>query len=297
MVEPLNSDDVDDPKTRMYTVLSEAVQSGAVPQPGERLNARLRGEDVPSTRNSQYAYYLGEMGNAALEYALSVGTDPDDFESIELDKALTVVEKLQLAFLGSGVTLKIWDNDARPFDKIKAGKVPQIDRSTVEAAVGAYLALPYRCRAMDRLLVRILIGMEFYTFGGEIKRHLISYYLGDIVVHAVFFGGIALLASWLSANGWISGTTAGWTAGICLSLFLLLTAINTVQLPFEWTKQAKARNTLMKMSGVYEELRTDGPISAKRVYERLSKTSEEGIVWPAPVFALLDDVISRTQWF
>jgi hypothetical protein len=237
MIEPLNRDGVH-PKTHMYTVCSEAVRNRVNQSLGEWVDPRLRVEAPSRPLNSQYAYYLGEMGNAALGHALSVGTDPDDFESIELDKALSVVDELQLAFPGSSKTLKIWDV-ASPFNKIKAGKVPQIDRSTVEAAVGAYLALPYRCRAMDRLLVRILIGMEFYTFGGETKRrHLIPYFLGDIVVHAVFFGGIALLASWLSANGWISSTTAGWTAGICLSLFLLLTAINAVQLPFEWTKQA-----------------------------------------------------------
>jgi hypothetical protein len=142
-----------------------------------------------------------------------------------------------------------------------------------------------------------MVTTGLYAFGGKIKRHLLIGYLVDIAIHGVFFGGIALLASWLSANGWISGTTAGWTAGICLSLFLLLTAINTVRLPFELTKQAKAWNTLTKMSGIYEEQRTDGPISAKRVYERLSKTSEEGIVWPTPVFALLDDITSRTQSF
>ena len=52
-------------------------------------------------------------------------------------------------------------------DKIKGGDTPHIDRSLVEQATAEYLDLPFRCQAMDRTLVDLLLVMELYAFGDE----------------------------------------------------------------------------------------------------------------------------------
>jgi hypothetical protein len=44
----------------------------------------------------------------------------------------------------------------------------------------------------------------------------------------------------------------------------------------------------------YGELNSNGPISARRLLERLKSASEKGVVWPAPLYALIDDVMART---
>jgi hypothetical protein len=129
-----------------------------------------------------------------------------------LGKALSVVEALRSACIDpwrNKERLKFWDNDAATtLDKFKADKVPGIVRSTVEAAVGDYLAPPYRCKAMDRLLIRILIGMEFYTFGNlmlnrgflstrsPIKQpHVLASYLTGLAV----YGGVSRFMALSSA--------------------------------------------------------------------------------------------------
>jgi hypothetical protein len=48
------------------------------------------------------------------------------------------------------------------------------------------------------------------------------------------------------------------------------------------------------MATIYNELRSDGPISAEYIRDRAKQATDEGVVWPAPLFALLDDTVRRT---
>jgi hypothetical protein len=109
------------------------------------------------------------MAKASSDYALQRKIDPRDFEESFLNNALDVVRSLRFAFVQYGSdnsSPNFWDNNAKPLDKIKE-QVPYIDRSQLESVVGDYLALPYRCQAMDRFLVRALIALELYAFGDE----------------------------------------------------------------------------------------------------------------------------------
>jgi hypothetical protein len=267
---------------------------------------------------SLYGYQLEEMAKAALDYAITQKIDPDDFESVDLNRGLEVVQHLRWALVHSDdKTLDFWNTRDRPFDRIKANNVPNIDRSSLEGVVDDYLALPYRSRALDRLLVRVLVAMEFYAYGDEMmnpkyslfgmhpsplmQTHVLLAYLGGLLFNAVFFGGTAALALWAASQGWIGGTAAGWTAGICVALFLLLSAISTFALPFSWRAQIKARqkvrDLLLAMNTIYDELRSDGPISAQHIRDRANSAAQIGVVWPAPLFAMLDDAVARTGRF
>jgi hypothetical protein len=170
---------------------------------------------------------------------------------------------------------------------------------------------------MDRFLVRVLIAMELYAFGDEMlnektfglfparsplkQRHVLVAYLLGQIVNGVFFVGIAALALWASSNGWESDSSAAWISGTCVSLFLLFGTISTLTLPFAWSKEAKARQHVAKllstMVTIYNELRSDGPISARYIRDRATNAAQEGVVWPAPLYAVLDDIISRTGRF
>ena len=268
---------------------------------------------------SLYSYQLEEMAKAALDHAITKAIDPDDFEFAALDSGLEVVQRLRWALVQEpdDKTLDFWDKHTRPLDRIKGGNVPYIDRSSLESVVDDYLALPYRSRAMDRLLVKVLVAMEFYAFGDEMmnekyslfgfhpsplkQRHVLLAYLRGLLVSAIFFGGIVALALWTGSEGWIGEIAAGWTSGISVTLFLLLGAISTFALPFAWHTQVKARgnvrNLLLAMNTIYSELRSDGPISAQHIRDSANSATQIGVLWPGPLFAMLDDVIARTGRF
>jgi hypothetical protein len=299
------------PSQRMQNICTEAVRKA--------VNATLGEDDrqKPVGRSGLYGFLLRKMAEAALQYAIAKNIDPVDFE-IDLGRALAIVGDLRSALVQdwNDKTLDFWDYD-RPLDKIKADKAPYIERSSLESVVGDYLALPYRSQAMDRLLVKVLVAMEFYAYGDEMmnpkyslfgfhpsplmQSHVLLAYLRGQLINAIFFGGIAALALWAASQGWIGETAVGWTAGICVVLFLLLGAISTFALPFSWYAQIKARrnvtNLLLAMNTIYSELRSDGPISAQYIRDRSNSAAHDGVVWPAPLFAMLDDSIARTGRF
>lgn len=300
------------PTQRMQMMCTDAVRW--------MVNSVLSEDDrqKPVSR-SLYAYQLQEMAKAALDYATENNIDPDHFEFTALESGLKVVEHLRWALVrdGNDKKLDFWNEHVRPLDKIRAHDVPYIDRSSLESAVDDYLALPYRSRAMDRLLIKVLVAVEFYAYGDEMinpkyslfgshasplmQRHVLLAYLRGLLVNSIIFGGIAALGLWAASDGWIGEVTAGWTGGICAALFLLLSAISSFALPFSWRTQIKARRNvrslLSEMNTIYNELRSDGPISAQHIRDRANSTTQIGVVWPAPLFTMLDDVIAHTGRF
>jgi hypothetical protein len=281
----------------------------------------LRGDDGPKPiRRSLYSFLLEEMAQAAKQYALANNVlDPDDFAFDLLGPGISVVNSVRSALIRNrqDKTEDFWDFNANPIAKIKAKKVPHIDRSSVEAAVDDYLALPYRTRSMDRFLVRLLIAVEMYAFGDEMfneetfglyparsplkQRHALLAYLRGQIVNGLFLGAIGAAALWASSNSWLGESTALWIVGGCVSLFLLFAATSTVLLPYMWFKQAKARNLvrtlIAEMASTYNDLKSDGPISAQHVRDRANDATRKGVGWPAPLFALLDDIIARNGRF
>lgn len=274
----------------------------------------LLGDDDRSY-GGQYGNLLRRMSQAALEYAVANNIHPRHFEDEVLRDGLNVVGGLRYAFINdpSNRSPNFLDH-GNPTDLIKADKVPRIDRMSLESMVGDYLALPYRSQAMDRALVRGLIAAEMYAFGDEMlnektfglfparspikQTHALLGYLRGNLVNGLVFAGIAVLGFGLSSGAIISDSAAGWIAGTCVSLFLFFAGPSTLALPFLWFNQAKARrrvrDLLATMTTLYNEQRSDGPISAHYIRERASDASRQGVVWPAPLFAVLDDIISRT---
>ena len=203
-----------------------------------------------------------------------------------------------------------WDNNASPLEKIRAKQVPYIDRSELECVVGDYLALPYRSQAMDRFLVRVLIAVELYAFGDEMfnemtfglfparsplkQRHALLQYLRGQLVNGVLFGGIAALALWASSSGLLGLSTAEWIMGGSGFLFLAFASVSTFALPFWWYAQAMARRRIRKllatMSTLYNEQKSDGPISAQYVRDRAEDASKQGVVGCANSFLFFSGI-------
>jgi len=89
----------------------------------------------------------------------------------------------------------------------------------------------------------------------------------------------------------------GWIAGTFVVLFFLDLLVSTVFLPFAWRNQRrskrKVRDLMIAMPHTYGELNGDGQASTRRLREVAVKAADQGVVWPKPLFLILDDNIAR----
>lgn len=188
---------------------------------------------------------------------------------------------------------KGWRHERRPVELIMQDKVPYMERSAIEGVAATYLNLPFRSQRMDALLVDLLVALELYAFGREsrwiIKRSNVWGWLKGRFYSAVFWAVVVILAGALARWGWISFSAVETTETVAKWLFGLETALTFASL-FRTPKQSKL---LKAMNDVYSELGSDGPFSARHIEERAKRATDAGVVWPAPLFALLDDIQGR----
>lgn len=191
--------------------------------------------------------------------------------------------------------------------RLISDSVPEMNRAGIESTCDKYLELDWRCRALDRLFVDSLIAAEMVAYGNQIlneetyeflptisplkQPHVLNLYLKIVATIAVLAGGAIASAMWIGAE-WVF-----WIAVVIAGLLTLLTGVLTITLPFSWREQylarRNARDLLSEMNGVYAQLRFDGSISASHIYKRLEEATSKGVVWPASVFVILDDILAR----
>jgi hypothetical protein len=265
------------------------------------------GEIDPKKRlpRGQYTNLLVSMTKAASDHALGTDMDLWDFASVMAD-AVELMYDLRISVTSDydDKSLNFWSDDIHPLTKISEDKTPCMNRANLEDVVSRYLRLPYRCEAVDRLLTRTLVALEVFAFGNEMVNkksvifrpdspfnapHILVFWLRGQFWNALLFGGIAALAVWAGF---------GWFAAASIAIFVLLGIVSVVALPFGWRGQVKARSKILElltaMTSLYTEMRSDGPISAQYIRERALEKAQLGVIWPAPLFAMLDDVIART---
>jgi hypothetical protein len=199
----------------------------------------------------------------------------------------------------------------RPHDPVRAlreSKGPVFRRDDVQEAVRMYLDLPVRSSLLDRTLVDILISMEMYAYGDQVFSgwHPVSLKKVLPTVTRLFVGG--QLASAFTLGGglllyaFLTGTHPSHdmiTFAIALWAFNLVVA--TGALPFSW-RQIALENRLKEgplnaMVQVWQDVEASGPTSAVYVHERCIQAVEKLVGWPPSLFALLDDIISRSGRF
>ena len=80
-------------------------------------------------------------------------------------------------------------------------------------------------------------------------------------------------------------------------LWVLLSLIGLSSLPGFWSvvtlQKRNASELLQTLDNVYNEIGAGRILSARHIRERLYSTADQGVVWPAEVFPLLDDIIDR----
>lgn len=256
---------------------------------------------------------LEDITRAAVNYAREAGVSVKDFEYDLLPNALYVVENLEYA-LTSDSNEGFWTHDPDPMRRIVDDNIPTIWRENLEAAATDYLNLPYRSLLIERVMVDALIAAELYAYGSEMvtkpthlvrwlrtrsplhQRHALLGYLKSQFWSAVVLIGLAVLAAKILPS--LTGqTVTDWTVGILLGLFVIVFVLETALMPVVWWYQRKDRmkvkELVRRMLATYSELDTTAAISTRRVREVATTAAEAGVVWPSPLFALLDDNIGR----
>lgn len=278
---------------------------------------------LSKARRSEYGRALEAISQAALAYAsrsVAEGTPHEPFDT-GLELGIEIVQGLWWATHPYDTPdeerrkLRLWSHRLQPIYDVRSKKTPHFDRLDIEQTVGAYLKLSYRSEAIDRLLVDLLIAMEVYGFADEMTNEVlvpeigpprspilqthpvVNYFKGQLQ-NAIFFGAIGLGIYGLQRFG---GLSDAWTFGLIaidVGIWLVCGAIMTGWLPFAWARHVHnvrhVGNLIDEMAGVYHELRSEGPISVRHLQDCLRTAHEKGARWPAPLYALLDDVMART---
>jgi hypothetical protein len=256
---------------------------------------------------------IDDVTMSAMQHATAHGGSLDDFHRLA-SAGVAVVDHLQASLCDSSeadVPLEkewnFWRHERDPWAVIQANKQPRMDRVGVETAASDYLKLPFRPVRLERTLVDVLVAMELYAFSEEMltpmpmffrwlptqsplkQKHVVRRYIGGQLSNSVLFLG----------GAWLAGDIAGgWIAGGVVFLFVAFLIWGTIALPFAWRHQARARrhvrNCMLSMVETYSELASNGAVSALRLREVAAKAGDRGVVWPGPLFAILDDNIARS---
>ena len=281
-------------------------------------------DQLQEARNSQHARLSRGLLEKTAEYARANRISVDDFEWDLVPLTVSFLDSLQHSLVSydnknTEERFNYWRHKERPLHLIKTKKSPYMERSEIESAVGEYLNLPFRDERIDRLLVDILIALELYAYGDEIynanddmpwwysspyahlKINPFWHFVKGQLFSAIVFLGSAAVAFFSGMRNWISDSLATGIATILVSIFLILFLLGLLFLPRFWRSTSKLKektyDPMIAMLNVYSGMISNGPISAIHILEAVKKAEDKHISWPAPLFALLDDIITRTRRF
>jgi hypothetical protein len=273
---------------------------------------------------SAYRLAVEAITRAAVNYAASVnaplqGNGPGTTNDI-LDAAVFLISDLRFAS-ATVVTDEdekpaLWYHRRSPIQDVKAKKTPRFDRLEIESIAGRYLELPYRTETVDRVLVDLLVALELYQYADQmlneptfpgfparspLKTRPFVNYLVNVVIAALLMIAIGAGLWGLQIIGLFPYDWLFPGYLVLALIFVMMLAISTFALPRAVWLIRKARTKTLElmdqMNGVYAELASNGPISARHIELRARSAADAGVVWPGPLFALLDDINSRTGRF
>lgn len=281
--------------------------------------ASMLGEDRP--RYCEVSLAIDAATRDAAEQAVAAGVYPavgtNSWETTEFDgylrKAVEPIEALYWTFDrdGDAHNGRLWGHKSFLMGDVRGKLLPVFQRREIEQVAGGYIKGHFKTQTVDRLMVDLLVGMEFAQYAQSVihaphvpflapsvmKRGVIlEWFFGRII--AAVLGYVGYLVFWgldkigLFPNSWL------WLVGLILTGFWLLDALwGTVMLPKVWMHTRKAKQTIQgqlnHMSLTYTALGSDGPVSVQHVTGLANRAAEAGVVWPAPLFVLLEDIGAR----
>lgn len=257
----------------------------------------------------------------AAEQAVAAGVFPSEptgrWDTAPFDRYLhDAVEPIQTLYWtfprdGEAHNGRLWSHRSSFLQDVKGNRIPEFQRYEIEQIVGGYINGTFKTQTVDRLMVDLLVALEFSQYAqttvnaphvpflapNVLKRGVIfEWFFGRIIAAIIGYGGY--LVFWgldkigLFPNNWL------WIVGLILTcLWLLDAAWGTIVLPKAWMATRKAKQTILgllnHMSLTYAALASDGPISAQHVTGLVNRGTEAGVVWPGPLHVLLEDITAR----
>ena len=211
----------------------------------------------------------------------------------------------------------LWKYSPIDLEKLKNGEVPFIDIDLLSEATAEYLKLPIRNSAIDRMLVDALVTWEATNFGRQMlhtsprlnnrfrsplnKDHPLwdfikAQFLNFVMIVLIPFTVLYFATTTFNfSHDWAVTLGIGFTG-----LWALFFAIACFYLPSFWLEDARQRQKIKDLLKSMITLRQEisgQVVSARHIRDRLNAITEQGAVWPAEVFALLDKIIKRDGFF
>lgn len=275
---------------------------------------------------------LDDVTKAAMEYAISIGADLDTYEDELAAQGIEIIDWLEGAFLDhrgrdwSAISgeerWNFWRHDNDPKRTVLGGKLPSVDRTSLEAAASEYLKLRYRSPLLERTLVDTLIGvtvlyvlnksiglaaasMRDLAVGKDAGLNLRNTHPGrryvSALIAAVCVTGLLVAMNWYLVPSLMSEQVAGIVTWVIAGLIAFGFVVNTIELPFVWSSHSKRTARVGKLIDAhlvtYAALDTSNvhiAVSTAYLRELAKKAADIGAEWPPPLFALLDDNLRRT---
>lgn len=257
----------------------------------------------------------------AAEHAVAAGVFPSEptgrWETTPFDRylhdAVETIQSLYWTFPRDGEAHdgRLWSHRGFLLQDVKANLLPDLQRYEIEQIAGGYVNGTSKTQTVDRLLVDLLVALEFAQYAqttvnaphipflapNVLKRGaIVEWFVGRIIaavivyVILVIFWGLSRIG--LFPDSWVSGVGL-----IVTCLWLLDAAWGTIMLPKAWMATRKAKQTILgllnHMSLTYAALASDGPVSAQHVTGLVNRAAEAGVVWPGPLHVLLEDITAR----
>ena len=256
--------------------------------------------------------------SSAAIYSINNNKTIEEFEEY-VQQGIAIIDDLRHAllpyYIKSPADWNFWSHERNPAKIVVENKTPYMDKDAIEACATAYLNLHYRSSLLERTLVDILVALEMYGFALETigprhefpwplrlpssspfhQKHALANYLIGTFWNALTCLGLVLID--IAIPNFSGRINVSWIVWTLVGIEVLWFWMATLLLPFVWWKQSKARlqikEFLALMLHAYSELGSEGTLSTKRVREIVSKAADGGVIWPGPLYAILDDNISR----
>jgi hypothetical protein len=194
------------------------------------------------------------------------------------------------------------------------GEKLQIDVPSFEEAVGGYLQSDYRIPVIDRIIITALLDAEitgyfhhlmakdiftnispFDAFGRG--RHPLSMWIRGQGKALVFYALCMAVAEGLKIFDIVSPDTANFLilgiVGVAILWFFITLIGLTLYIPAWRKRRPRFVDLPDKMRQIYSELHSSGPISVKRIRDKVQNLEEMGAVWPSALWVMLDDIEAR----
>ena len=174
-----------------------------------------------------------------------------------------------------------WHNHFRHARLGKKLREPELTEDVLSGAAYKYLNGPMRVPMMDRALIDALIAQETFAY---IDSHAGR---GNFMTHLGCWG--TWLAIVVAYQLLFSNEGVNWTR-----LFYGLAAVAALLFVI-WAWPRKGVYALHRTMRDTYQLLTGSVVSVGELRRRVESARDKGVVWPAELYAVLDDVESRTK--